>query len=134
MPCVPIVAPVPALAHVVTVVVSSMPPMRLVEVNLEVWQQETEMECGAPVRVSPVMVPLIGVPINVVLRDRVVRVTPAVDMVFLLVIAVARRCRARNEERERGDDEAGHRKPREAGRTKRKSGLVAVEHAAPPGE
>ena len=132
----PIVAPVPALAHVVTVVVSSMPPIRLVEVNLEVWQQETEMECGAPARVSPVMVPLIVVPINVVLRDRVVRVTPAVDKVFLLVIAVARRCRARNEVRERGDDEAGHRKPREArcARTKRKSGRVAVEHAAPPGE
>lgn len=129
----PIVAPVPALAHVVTVVVSSMPPMRLVEVNLEVWQQETEMECGAPARVSPVMVPLIVVPINVVLRDRVVRVTKAVDMVFLLVIAVARRCRARNEERERGDD-AGHREPREARRTKRKSGRVAGEHAAPPGE
>ena len=90
--------------------------MRLVEVNLEVWQQETEMERSAPTRVSPVMVPLIVVPINVVLRDGVVRVTPAVDMVVLRVVPVTRGCRARNEERERGDDEAGHRKPREARR------------------
>ena len=125
--------PVPVLAAavplVVSVTVDSMRPMRAVEAKLEVRHEETEAESGVPARVPVVMALVVVVP-----RTVVVRMIPAADVVPSFVVPVVGRCRTRNEERERGDDAAGHRETRGAGRagTNRKSGRVAVEHAAPP--
>ena len=128
-PVVPVPVPAVTVPHVVAIAVDSMPPARVVEAKLEVGQEETEGESGVEARVPVVMPLVVVVPMTVV-----VRMVTAADVVPGVVVSVICRCRTRNEERERGDDEAGRRETHGAGRagTNRKSGRVAVEHVAPP--
>lgn len=83
------------ITPVVSVAVEAMRPVRAIEAQLEVRQEETEAERGVPACARMLAVGM-----------------PAGDVIGVPGVRLRR---TRDEERERGNGQAGDRKPRRAG-------------------